>query len=85
MFGGRYPEHMTRAPRQKTTLRRVLHWVAGGTVAAQMATMAGLVVFNGVRRRGRRPYRFPTAPVESLEVGDHRSRSSPSDVTSTLR
>ena len=52
---------MTRAPRQKTTLRRVLHWVAGGTVAAQMATMAGLVVFNGVRRRGRRPYRFPTA------------------------
>ncbi|MDU1727148.1 MAG: phospholipase D-like domain-containing protein, partial [Cutibacterium avidum] len=63
---------MTRAPRQKTTLRRVLHWVAGGTVAAQMATMAGLVVFNGVRRRGRRPYRFPTAPVESLEVGDHQ-------------
>ncbi|WCC79455.1 phospholipase D-like domain-containing protein [Cutibacterium equinum] len=63
---------MTRPPRQKFTLRRALHWVAGATVAAQMATMAGLVAFNNIKRRGRRPYRFPTAAVESLEVGDHQ-------------
>ena len=64
--------HMTWAPRQRFTVRRALHWVAGGIVAAQMATMVGLVTFNGIKRRGRRPYRFPTAPTEPLKVSGHR-------------
>lgn len=63
--------HMTWAPRQRFTVRRALHWVAGGIVAAQMATMVGLVTFNGIKRRGRRPYRFPTAPTEPLKVSGH--------------
>ncbi|GAE77382.1 cardiolipin synthetase [Cutibacterium acnes JCM 18918] len=41
-------------------------------VAAQMATMAGLVTYNGIKRRGRRPYRFPTAPAEPLKVSGHQ-------------
>lgn len=64
--------HMTWAPRQRFTVRRALHWVAGGIVAAQMATMVGLVTFNGIKRRGRRPYRFPTAPTEPLKVSGHQ-------------
>ena len=63
---------MTQAPRQNLTVRRALHWVAGGMVAAQIATIARLVTFNGIKRRGRRPYRFPTAPVEPLKVSDHQ-------------
>lgn len=59
------------ALRQTAPLRRALHWVAGGTVAAQMLTMAGLITYNGIKRRGRRPYRFPTAPVETTEVDGH--------------
>ena len=41
-------------------------------VAAQMATMAGLVTYNGIKRRGRRTYRFPTAPAEPLKVSGHQ-------------
>lgn len=37
-----------------------------------MATMAGLVTYNGIKRRGRRPYRFPTAPAEPLKVSGHQ-------------
>lgn len=51
-------------------VRRAAHWVAGSIVGAQVATMLGLTAAESVRRRGRRPYRFPVSEPTPVEAGD---------------
>lgn len=50
--------------------RRVVHWVTGLTVGAQVATMIGLTVAESIRRRHRKPFRFPTTPAEAVDAFD---------------
>lgn len=57
------------AGRRSGRLRRAANWIGGGLLAAQLAAAGELVLFNGLKRRSRRPYRFPTAPVEPVTSG----------------
>lgn len=52
--------------------RKIAHRVTASIVGAQVATMVGLTALDAVRRRERRPYRFPTADPTPLTSGEHR-------------
>ncbi|AZZ38977.1 cardiolipin synthase B [Acidipropionibacterium jensenii] len=60
---------MALSPRHPGRLRRVAHWMSGGLLAAQLAAAGALVTFTAIKRRSRRPYRFPTAPAEPVSAG----------------
>ncbi len=63
---------MASSSRHPGRLRKVAHWVSVGLLAAQLAAAGALVTFTGVKRRSRRPYRFPTAPVEAVSTGQDK-------------
>lgn len=56
----------------RTALARKLVQRASVTVVgAQVATMLGLTAVDSLRKRGRRPYRFPVAEAHPLTAGQH--------------
>lgn len=55
--------------RRSEQLRTVVHWVTGTTAVAQVAAAGALMGYAAVKRRGRRPHRFPTAPVTPIMAG----------------
>lgn len=60
---------MVSSQRSSGRLRTVVNRVAGVTAVAQVGAAAALMGYAAVKRRGRRPYRFPTAPVSPITVG----------------
>lgn len=50
--------------------RQAAHRLMAGVLGAQVATMAGLTAAGAIRRRGRRPYRFPVADPRPVNAGD---------------
>ncbi len=61
---------MAHSSRHPGRLRRAANWIGGGLLAAQLAAAGALVTFNAIKRRSRRPYRFPTSPVEQVASGE---------------
>lgn len=60
---------MASSQRHQGRLRTLVNWTAATTLAAQLGTAAALMGYASVKRRRRRPYRFPTAPVTPESAG----------------
>lgn len=57
-----------RRRRRRRDVRRAVRRVAAGTLATQLATVAGLLVFDSLRRKDRPDQEFPHRPGEPLPV-----------------
>ncbi|AXE38212.1 phospholipase D-like domain-containing protein [Acidipropionibacterium virtanenii] len=60
---------MVSSQRSTGRLRTALNRIAGATALAQVVAAGALMGYAAVKRRGRRPYRFPTAPVAPITAG----------------
>lgn len=51
-------------------LRKVVHWCTAAFVGVQFGAIAALLVTDAVRKKKRKPFRFPTTPPTPTQAGE---------------